>query len=153
VAKGGDDLATFFEIITRGHRLVYEPGALVLHKHRRDYLGLSRQAYGYGVGLSAFLMKTVIERPARVFELALKIPVGLWYILNPRSGKNQKKEKNYPQELSNKELRGFASGPFLYLYSRLKTFRLTNSLPQITTPAKSDNAAKPTITNVGALIE
>src|SRR6185312_6444167 len=32
-ARGGDDLAAFFEVLQRGHRLVYEPAALVRHRH------------------------------------------------------------------------------------------------------------------------
>ena len=50
VARGGDDLAAFFGVIAAGHRLVYQPTALVWHRHRRDLESLANQAYGYGVG-------------------------------------------------------------------------------------------------------
>jgi len=66
VAKGGDDLSAFFETISRGHRLVYEPAALLLHRHRSDYPGLARQAYGYGIGLTSFLASAIMHRPARM---------------------------------------------------------------------------------------
>ena len=62
-AKGGDDLAAFYEVMARGHQLVYEPAAVVRHHHHRTYEQLDRQVRGYGVGLGAFLTKVVLERP------------------------------------------------------------------------------------------
>ncbi len=70
VARGGDDLSAFFEVISAGYRLVYNPAAFVMHAHHADYAALKHQAYGYGVGLTAFLTKTVIDRPGRLLELA-----------------------------------------------------------------------------------
>ena len=73
-AYGGDDLAAFFEVVTRGHRLVYEPAALVRHDHQSTEEGLRRQVFGYGAGLTAYLTRTVIERPTRIFSLAARAP-------------------------------------------------------------------------------
>jgi cellulose synthase/poly-beta-1,6-N-acetylglucosamine synthase-like glycosyltransferase len=123
IAKSGDDLAAFFDVISLGHRLVYEPGAIVYHKHRRDYPGLVRQAQGYGVGMAAFLMKTIVDKPLRFFDILLKAPAGLRYLLDPRSSKNQKKQADYPAELSRQELKGYLVGPFLYLRSRWSSRR------------------------------
>lgn len=123
LAKGGDDLAAFYDVITHGYRLVYEPGALLYHKHRRDYKGLSNQAYGYGVGLSAFLMRTIVKNPSRLIDVLLKIPYGLKYILDPRSQKNRKKAVDYPRELTLLELKGILRGSLAYLQSRCKQGR------------------------------
>lgn len=131
LAKGGDDLAIFFEVITRGYRLTYQPGAVLYHKHRRDYPGLARQAYGYGIGLSAFLTKTVVDKPTRLFEILSKIPAGLKHILDPRSPKNQKKLADYPRELTQLELKGFLAGPLSYLRSRWQIRKLKECLPII----------------------
>jgi O-antigen biosynthesis protein len=117
LAKGGDDLAIFFDVVAHGHRLVYEPGAVLFHKHRRDYEGLARQSYGYGVGLSAFLMRTIVKNPKRLMDIALKVPSGLRHILHPRSTKNQKKGGDYPRQLTLLELKGFLVGPLAYLRS------------------------------------
>ncbi len=117
-ALGGDDLAVFFEVVTRGYRLVYEPAAIVHHWHRRDYAGLRRQAYGYGVGLTAYLMKTLVDRPARFFEFVVKIPYGLVYTLSSQSPKNIKKLADYPKELTSLERKGMLYGIFAYLHSR-----------------------------------
>jgi len=129
LAKGGDDLAVFFDVIAQGYRLVYEPRAILYHKHRRDYAGLAQQAYGYGVGLSAFLMKTIIDKPSRLFELFFKIPAGLKHMLNPYSPKNQKKQTDYPHELTQLELKGFLIGPLAYLRSHLSVARQKEKLP------------------------
>jgi hypothetical protein len=116
-ARGGDDLAIFFDVITQNYRLVYEPGAIVYHKHCRDYPALARQAYGYGVGLSAFLMKTILDKPARLAEIVWKMPAGLKLLLDPESPKNRTKPASFPRELTLLELRGFLAGPWAYYRS------------------------------------
>ena len=39
-ANGGGDLEMFFRVLKTGHTLVYEPAAMVRHRHRRDYAAL-----------------------------------------------------------------------------------------------------------------
>ena len=131
LAKGGDDLAIFFDVISQGYRLVYEPGALLYHKHRRDYSGLANQTYGYGIGLSAFLTRTVLNDPRRLRELLLKTPAGLKHMLNPKSKKNIKKDQGYPKELSRLEMLGFLKGPIAYVQSRRRMMKSFDKLPKI----------------------
>lgn len=118
LALAGDDLAAFFQVIMAGYQLVYQPAAIVHHAHRRDYAGLRRQAYGYGVGLTAYLMKTWVDKPTRVLDLALRAPSGVLYALSPYSEKNSKKEADYPSELARLEYQGMLYGPLAYLRSR-----------------------------------
>jgi len=127
LAKGGDDLAVFFDVIIHGHRLVYEPAAILFHKHRRDYPGLANQAFGYGVGLSAYLMRTLVRYPKRLMDILFRIPAGLNHILSPKSPKNQKKTGTYPSELTSLEIKGFVRGPFAYIRSRIHTGRVLRS--------------------------
>ena len=54
---GGGDLDMFFQVLHAGRPLVYAPGVVVRHEHRRDHRGLRRQYYSWGVGLMAFLSK------------------------------------------------------------------------------------------------
>ena len=126
IALGGDDLASFFQVITRGFTLIYEPGAIVYHRHYREYAHLQRSAYGYGAGLTAFIMKTVVDRPVRLFDLARRIPYGLYYALNARSPKNSRKAADYPRELNWIERKGMAAGPILYFRSRWNTRKFRN---------------------------
>lgn len=118
-ALGGDDLAAFFRVITEGEALVYEPSAVVHHTHYREYAALQRQIHGYGVGLTAFLTKAILDQPRLLIDLAGKLPRGLWYALSPASGKNQKKGIDYPDALTRLERKGLLYGPLAYLRSRV----------------------------------
>lgn len=116
-ALGGDDLAAFFRIITAGEALVYEPAAIVRHTHYREYAALRRQIYGYGVGLTAFLTKAIVDQPHLLVDLLRKLPRGVFFALSPGSGKNQKKGRDYPAELTALERKGLIYGPFAFLRS------------------------------------
>lgn len=116
-AMGGDDLAAFFRVITGGEALVYEPAAIVRHAHYREYSALQRQIYGYGVGLTAFLTKAMLDQPRLLLDLAAKTPRGLFYALSPGSGKNKKKGTDYPVELTRLERKGMIHGPIAALRS------------------------------------
>ena len=121
VALGGDDLDAFFQVVTKGYSLVYEPAAILRHSHRREYAGLQRQAYGYGVGLTAYLTKTVMNEPQRLLELLIAFPSGIAHILSPTSPKNNRKQADYPRELNWLERKGMLHGPIAYWRSRRMT--------------------------------
>ncbi|HEY6757868.1 MAG TPA: glycosyltransferase family 2 protein [Baekduia sp.] len=117
-SRGGDDLAAFFSVIVAGYALAYAPGAIVRHWHRRDYRSLRRQAYGYGVGLTAYLTKTVADDPRRLAGLAAGAPAGLVHLLSRSSAKNAGTPSDYPGELRRLELLGMLAGPPSYLRVR-----------------------------------
>jgi GT2 family glycosyltransferase len=117
-ALGGVDSEVLLRTVLEGHTVVYEPRSLAYHAHRRDYAGLRRQIYSYGTGLSAYLLKTMIERPRLLPDFAARVPRGFVYALSPRSGKNARKERGYPRRLTFDELRGMAYGPVAYFRSR-----------------------------------
>lgn len=50
----GGDTEMFARVIDAGLRLVYEPRAIIHHRHRRTFAELRRQLFGYGVGVYAF---------------------------------------------------------------------------------------------------
>src|SRR5215467_11371185 len=99
-AQGGEDLTVFFQAITRGYRLVYEPASLAYHPHRRDYAALCKQIYHYGVGLAAYLTRSVLAAPRLLFDLIPRLPYGLVFMLSAHSPKNSKKSVHYPKELT-----------------------------------------------------
>jgi GT2 family glycosyltransferase len=117
-ALGGVDSEVLLRTVLEGHTVVYEPRSLAHHAHRRDYDGLRRQIYGYGAGLSAYLLKTMIARPRLIPDFAARVPRGFAYALSPRSGKNARKQRGYPRRLTFEELRGMAYGPVAYFRSR-----------------------------------
>jgi O-antigen biosynthesis protein len=120
-ARGGEDLAVFFDVVAAGYSLAYEPGALVYHHHRDDYNSLRDQAFDYGVGLGAYLMKTLANRPSRIVDFVRWLPFGFVYLLSPTSAKNASKRADYPRELTWLERKGLIYGPIAYLRSRLRT--------------------------------
>jgi glycosyltransferase involved in cell wall biosynthesis len=117
--KSSEDIWSFFQVITDGYRLVYEPSAIVFHQHRRDYAGLHKQISAYGTGLSAFLTKAVIEKPWRIVDLALRLPYGLYFTFSRNSPKNNKKQTDYPAELTLAERKGLLRGWLDYLKLRI----------------------------------
>jgi glycosyltransferase involved in cell wall biosynthesis/GT2 family glycosyltransferase len=121
--KCGMDIALFFQVIKQGHTLVYEPAALAYHAHRRSYAELRNQIYDYGVALTAYLTKSILEQPRSLFELATKVPSGLIFLLSPRSSKNRKKLAYYPRELTMLEFKGMLHGPFAYIHKRRQLTR------------------------------
>ncbi len=127
-ALGGDDLGAFFEIVNHGYTLVYEPAAFVYHAHREDYAGLKKQVYGYGVGLTAYLTKVVLDHPRLLLDVAARIPYGLVYTLSSHSPKNIKKGVDYPTELTRIERNGMLYGPLAYLRSRRQAKKLQQRL-------------------------
>ncbi|HWE10034.1 MAG TPA: glycosyltransferase [Solirubrobacteraceae bacterium] len=122
VARGGDDLSMFFTVISAGYRLVYQPAAFVRHAHHADPAALERQAYGYGVGLTAFLTKAILDQPGRILELARLSPRGAARVLDPRGGRRARGSGGDgfepPAHLTRAERRGMLYGPTAYLRSR-----------------------------------
>ena len=117
LARGGEDLFIFFQTVMQGHTIVYEPAALLYHPHHRDYAGLRKQMYCYGMGLTAYLTKSVVDQPILLFDLIKKIPDGIFFIFSSRSPKNGHKSTSYPKELTRLEWLGMLYGPLAYLRS------------------------------------
>ena len=121
VARGGDDLAAFFTVIASGLSLVYQPSALVWHHHRQDFGSLARQAYGYGVGLGAYLTSTLAHHPAFSGQALRRAPSGLAYAFGAHSPRYAHIRDVWPRELTRLEWRGLAFGPLAYGISRRRT--------------------------------
>ena len=77
VTNGGGDLEMFFRVLQEGYTLVYEPSALVRHRHRRDYAQLRVQITDFGVGFHAYLVRSAIAYPHQRFAIAC---FGLWWL-------------------------------------------------------------------------
>jgi glycosyltransferase involved in cell wall biosynthesis len=125
VAMGGDDLAAFYDVLASGHRLVYEPAAIVLHPHHRDYAALRRQVYGYGAGLGAHLTRCLLRDPRMIVALALdaaSVRTRATRILHPPQVDGL---PPYPKDLLQQHRRGLLSGPGRYILSRYRLKRIT----------------------------
>ena len=76
VTNGGGDLDMFFRVLKEGHTLVYEPAAIVWHRHRRDYEKLKEQIRNNGIGFYAFLVRNWLAYPAERWTFFL---LGVWW--------------------------------------------------------------------------
>ena len=143
-ALGGEDLAAFFQIITSGNTLVYAPSAIVHHMHRRDYAGLQKTMYDYGVGLTAYLMKCIIEKPIRLLAVPAWIPTALAFGISAQSKKDAWRPVGFPLELNKFERKGMVDGPIRYIRSRRQRRRVSQahfSLGSVGLTAESPRAS------------
>ncbi|MGZ4551833.1 MAG: glycosyltransferase [Blastococcus sp.] len=124
-AHGGEDLDILRRVITAGHTVVYEPAALMWHRHRRSMEALRRQMFRYGVGLSATVAKWLLEDRAVAADVLRRLPAGARHVLSPSSRKNEHKTATFPKELSRRERLGVLCGPVAYLRSRRRARRLS----------------------------
>ncbi len=117
-ARGGDDLAAFVQVLLAGSRLVYQPDAVVRHRHRPDHDGLRAMAQGYGVGLGAYLTSVLASRPSLLVDVARRARRVPPYLLRPDSPKNRGKGREFPASLTRAERLGIVRGPAEYVRSR-----------------------------------
>lgn len=116
-ARGGDDLLAFFRTAAAGYSIVYQPEALVWHHHRREAAALRRQAYGYGVGLGAYLTAALVHEPRTLASLVRKLPRGIAYALG-NSRRDEADPSAWPADLARLERYGLCYGPVAYGRSR-----------------------------------
>ncbi|MCU1497037.1 MAG: pgaC 1 [Acidimicrobiales bacterium] len=124
VALGGDDLAALHAVIACGHTLVYEPAAMVFHRHHDNRPALERQAHGYGAGLTAYLTSVVAARPSAAVRILARVLPGLAQVLRPSSPLNARRPPDYPARLVWRERAGMVSGPLRYARQRSADRRL-----------------------------
>jgi GT2 family glycosyltransferase len=115
---GGEDLAILLELLMAGHRMAYEPSAIVHHTHRATMGELERQIHGYGVGFTAMLTAIACRDPRHVAGLASVVPDWLRSLRDPSRPKRASRGDDYPSDLARRELRGMLAGPVAYLRAR-----------------------------------
>jgi GT2 family glycosyltransferase len=118
-ARGGDDLLAFFRTIVRGHRIAYQPSALVWHRHRTEPGAAARQVRGYGTGLGAYLTAAVLREPATLGALLRRLPAGLRHALE-RTRAPGPADPHRPVRFTGLERRALAGGPLAYLHARVR---------------------------------
>jgi GT2 family glycosyltransferase len=112
-AAGGEDLNLFIRIILGGQKIVYEPAAIVHHRHRATIAELSKQMRGYGSGCTASLFAVALSSPRARRELPLKTLQGIMRMRNLTKGVRD--NPTLPKGLLKVEIGGFIAGPWLYL--------------------------------------
>lgn len=118
VTNGGGDLDMFFRVLKHGHTLVYEPAAIVRHRHRRDYAHLHTQIANNGIGFFSHLVRNALEYPEERMGIAR---IGLWWLREwnlRRWLESLLKPTEIPHALVSAELRGSFKGLFCYQRAR-----------------------------------
>ncbi|MEM7028487.1 MAG: glycosyltransferase [Chloroflexota bacterium] len=118
--SGGDN-EMFLRILSSGYRIVYDPAALIWHRHRSTWAELCHQMYGYGVGNCAtWTRKLLIDRDFSVLRNARKTVqrrlAELCYALLRRPD-------HLPLDLIVAMLLGYVKGPWAYFVSRRQNLK------------------------------
>ncbi|HEY7122635.1 MAG TPA: glycosyltransferase [Ktedonobacterales bacterium] len=117
-SRSGEDIAVFFQVVTRGYTLVYAPTALIYHRHRRDYRELQRQIYNYGVGITAYLTKSLLDAPHLLPDFFAQTCVAYFQSFFKQQRQSRKLPPHYPRELIKIRRKGMLYGPIAYLQGR-----------------------------------
>src|SRR4051794_33114963 len=118
VTNGGGDLDMFFRVLRGGHTLVYEPAALVRHRHRRDRPQLVRQVANNGIGFYSYLVRNALARPEDAADIRR---LGVWWFCAwdvKRVLLSLLQPGRVDRELSIAELAGSVRGLFRYRRAR-----------------------------------
>lgn len=81
--NGGGDLEMFYRTLKEGQVLVYEPAAIVRHRHRRDYAVLKKQITNNG-SVYAYLVCSALRYPDErwtLVKLGIKW-IQIWHLRN-----------------------------------------------------------------------
>jgi GT2 family glycosyltransferase len=132
--NGGGDLEMFFRVLKAGYVLVYEPRAVVRHRHRREYAQLRTQITNNGIGFYSYLVRSALAYPDERFTL---LRLGLWWlwwwnirrllISFVRPGR-------FPRDLILAELRGSFTGLGRYQQARCTAGKITATFGPLTPP-------------------
>lgn len=118
VTQGGEDLEMFFRLLQEGYTLVYEPSALVYHRHRHDYGSLRRQIEHNNIGLAAYHLRSALTYPDQrvgFVQVHLKWLVQ-WHL--KRLIQSLTRPHRFPLDLILAELQGYFVGLTRYFQSR-----------------------------------
>ncbi len=132
VTNGGGDLEMFFRVLKEGYTLVYEPSAIVRHRHRRDYGQLQRQITNNGVGLYSYFVRSALAYPD---ERSAFIRFGLWWLWKGNVRPllvSLVRPARLPRNLILAELQGSFIGLGRYRKARQAAARVANSFGPVT---------------------
>lgn len=116
-ALSGGDQEFFYRALAYGYRIVYEPQALVWHRHRHEWDSLHRNLYGYGVGLLAWWTRAFLEE--KEWQLLKIAPSWFWqYHIHNLVYALLQRPKHIPLDLAWAEFWGALKGPLAYRHSR-----------------------------------
>ena len=123
-ANGGGDLEMFFRVLKEGGTLVYEPCAVVRHRHCHDYDALKTKIRNNGIGFYAYLVRAAQAYPD---ERGAILRLGVWWMWwwnVRRLLRALVRPAAFPRDLILAELRGSIAGLRRYAAARRHAARI-----------------------------
>jgi GT2 family glycosyltransferase len=118
ITQGCEEIEMFFRLIESGHSLVYEPAAIVWHRHFRELRELQRQSTNYAVAFTSYLVKITLEHPSYALPAVQVWLREMWRSSLRPLAVSFLRPDSLSRDLSFAELRGFLLG--LPAYPRAK---------------------------------
>ncbi|MBK5189471.1 MAG: glycosyltransferase, partial [Gemmatimonadaceae bacterium] len=105
-SNGGGDLEMYFRLLQEGHTLVYEPRAIVRHRHRLENEQLRKQLRDWGTGLFVYMRRSAERYPASrpAFRGLSRWWIGRYIVR--RFLLSYVRPTRYPRDLIGQEVRG-----------------------------------------------
>jgi GT2 family glycosyltransferase len=122
----GEDTAALSALLLAGGTIVYQPTAIVHHRHRRDYEALRRVMLGYGRGLSAYYASMLVRQPGSAAELIKLSRHALRDQFSRRGQRLGGDLDGFPPELLRINRIGLMQGAFMYPRAWLQARRLAD---------------------------
>lgn len=118
--RGGEDLDAPIRLLIDGHKIAFEPAAVGWHADRYDDRPFHQHMYTYGLGLTAFLTKHLMESQTRSVMLR-RIPHGLKSLATVSDATDDLLNDAFPIGRKNSlcHLWGRVAGPGTYVRARI----------------------------------
>lgn len=152
VTNGGGDLEMFFRVLKGGYALVYEPGAIVRHCHRRDYAQLKTQLASWGTSFYAYLARSILAYPD---ERIAFLRLGLRHLLRQIRSLliSSVYPSHFPRDILLVRLKGSFRGLYCYKKARRIADKIVHTFGPVIQAALSEEiiARKLTLNNPNAV--
>jgi glycosyltransferase involved in cell wall biosynthesis len=124
-ALAGEDTAALTALLLAGGTIVYQPTAVVHHRHRADYPELRALMGGYGRGLGAYYASMLVRQPKCGLELLRLSRQAARDQVSSRGQRLRGLDKEFPRDLLRANRVGLLQGPFMYALARRRARRVT----------------------------
>ena len=113
-AFGAEDQDALLRVLRSGGSVLYEPAAIVQHRHRDSYADLRWQVFTYGAGFVAALTHWSLHEKGVLRDLATRVPPLIPAAFGARNGPGPAQDPALPDELRRLERLGYLYGPVAY---------------------------------------
>ena len=129
LSMDGDDTAAFSLLLLAGGTIVYQPSAIVYHRHRQNYETLRHLMLGYGRGLGAYYTSMLVHRPSSAIHMVRLTRRALRDQFSRRGRRLGELTTGYPPDLLRANRIGLLQGPVMYGRARLRARDLVSEQP------------------------